>query len=119
MISVTQFAETLRQILEEEANQLAKETGFIQRERTITGADAGPNAHLRLARGTRDHLRRLDTDCAAARSGDHCEWLAPAFYTRSRHLCGATVGAAHAGTSGSGGGPGHAAQTLHGCHCGR
>ena len=39
MISVTQFAETLRQILEEEANQLAKETGFIQRERTITGAD--------------------------------------------------------------------------------
>ena len=39
MISVTQFAETLRQILEEEANQLAKETGFIQRERNITGAD--------------------------------------------------------------------------------
>jgi len=39
MISVTQFAETLRQILEEEANQLAKDTGFIQRERNITGAD--------------------------------------------------------------------------------
>ncbi len=39
MISVPQFAETLRQILEEEANQLAKETGFIQRERTISGAD--------------------------------------------------------------------------------
>lgn len=39
MISVPQFAETLRQILEEEANQLAKETGFIQRERNITGAD--------------------------------------------------------------------------------
>jgi DDE family transposase len=39
MISIPQFAETLRQILEEEANQLAKETGFIQRERTITGAD--------------------------------------------------------------------------------
>ena len=39
MISVPQFAETLRQILEEEANQLAKDTGFIQRERTITGAD--------------------------------------------------------------------------------
>ena len=39
MISVTQFAETLRQILEEEANELARETGFIQRERNITGAD--------------------------------------------------------------------------------
>ena len=39
MISVTQFGETLRQILEEEANELAKETGFIQRERIITGAD--------------------------------------------------------------------------------
>jgi hypothetical protein len=39
MISVTQVAETLRQILEEEANELAKETGFIQRERIISGAD--------------------------------------------------------------------------------
>jgi len=39
MISVTQFAETLRQILEEEANELAKATGFIQRERNLTGAD--------------------------------------------------------------------------------
>lgn len=39
MSRVPQFAETLRQILEEEANQLAKETGFMQRERTITGAD--------------------------------------------------------------------------------
>src|SRR5258708_5389867 len=39
MISVTELAETLRQILEEEANDLAKEMGFIQRERTISGAD--------------------------------------------------------------------------------
>lgn len=39
MTSVTQVSETLRQILEEEANTLAKETGFIQRERSITGAD--------------------------------------------------------------------------------
>src|SRR6185312_11270813 len=39
MNSVTQVAETLRQILEEEANELAKQTGFIQRERTISGAD--------------------------------------------------------------------------------
>jgi hypothetical protein len=49
MTSVTQVSETLRQILEEEANTLAKETGFIQRARTITGADAGANADLRLA----------------------------------------------------------------------
>jgi Transposase DDE domain len=39
MISVPQVAETLRQIVEEEANTLAKETGFIQRERNLTGAD--------------------------------------------------------------------------------
>ena len=39
MISVTQLTQTLRQILEEEANELAKETGFIQRERRISGAD--------------------------------------------------------------------------------
>jgi hypothetical protein len=39
MTSVTQVSETLRQILEEEANTLAKETGFIQRERTLSGAD--------------------------------------------------------------------------------
>ncbi len=39
MISVTQVTETLRQVLEEEANTLAKETGFIQRERAFSGAD--------------------------------------------------------------------------------
>ena len=39
MTSVSYVAETLRQILEEDANVLAKETGFIQRERTFTGAD--------------------------------------------------------------------------------
>jgi hypothetical protein len=39
MTSVAQCAETLRQILEEEASILAKETGFIQRECILTGAD--------------------------------------------------------------------------------
>jgi hypothetical protein len=39
MTSITHVTETLRQMLEEEANQLAKETGFIQRERNLTGAD--------------------------------------------------------------------------------
>jgi hypothetical protein len=39
MTCVTQVRETLRQILEEEANTLAKETGFMQRERIMTGAD--------------------------------------------------------------------------------
>src|SRR5260370_11456545 len=39
MRSVTQLAEALREILEEEANELAKETGFVQRERIINGAD--------------------------------------------------------------------------------
>jgi hypothetical protein len=39
MNSVTQLTETLRQLLEEEANELAKESGFIQRERVLRGAD--------------------------------------------------------------------------------
>jgi hypothetical protein len=39
MTSVTQVSETLRQILEEEANTLAKATGFMQRERAFSGAD--------------------------------------------------------------------------------
>jgi hypothetical protein len=39
MNSVTQLTETLRQILEEETNTLAKESGFIQRERVLSGAD--------------------------------------------------------------------------------
>jgi hypothetical protein len=39
MNSVTHFTETIGQILEEEANALAKETGFIQRERVLSGAD--------------------------------------------------------------------------------
>ena len=37
-MSVTQMAETLQSLLEERANQLARETGFIQRQRAITGA---------------------------------------------------------------------------------
>src|SRR6266567_1848680 len=39
MNSVPHLTETLRQILEEEANALAKESGFIQRERVLSGAD--------------------------------------------------------------------------------
>src|SRR2546427_10003858 len=39
MTSVSQQAEVLQHILEEEAVHLAKETGFIERERAFTGAD--------------------------------------------------------------------------------
>ena len=39
MTSIPQQAEALQQILEEEADRLAKETGFIERERAFTGAD--------------------------------------------------------------------------------
>src|SRR5207302_287163 len=39
MNTVPQFAETLQRILEEEAEQLAHEVGFIQRERVLSGAD--------------------------------------------------------------------------------
>jgi len=39
MSSVSQYAQTLGDILEEEACVLARETGFIQRERRINGAD--------------------------------------------------------------------------------
>ena len=39
MSSVSQIAETLHEILEVQACQIARETGFIQRERTFTGAD--------------------------------------------------------------------------------
>lgn len=39
MTSVPHVAETIERILEEEAEQLAREVGFIQRERVISGAD--------------------------------------------------------------------------------
>ena len=39
MSSVAQIEEALQQILQEDAPQLARETGFIQRERNLTGAD--------------------------------------------------------------------------------
>jgi len=38
MNSVAHFAETVQRILEEEAEQLAREVGFIERERVISGA---------------------------------------------------------------------------------
>ena len=39
MSSVSQLAEVLEHILNEEASQLAREIGFIQRERAFSGAD--------------------------------------------------------------------------------
>lgn len=39
MKSVTQCAQTLERILQEEVEQLAREVGFIQRERVLSGAD--------------------------------------------------------------------------------
>jgi hypothetical protein len=39
MSSVTHFAETVQRIVEGEAEQLAREVGFIQRERVLSGAD--------------------------------------------------------------------------------
>lgn len=39
MSSVSQIAEALQQVLNEEARQLARETGFIERERKFDGAD--------------------------------------------------------------------------------
>ena len=38
-MSVSQQAEVLQRILEEEARRLARETGFVERERAISGAD--------------------------------------------------------------------------------
>src|SRR5437867_2199873 len=39
MSSVAQIEKALKQILEEQAPQLARETGFIERERQLRGAD--------------------------------------------------------------------------------
>jgi len=39
MNTITHVAETIERILEEEAEQLAREVGFLQRERVISGAD--------------------------------------------------------------------------------
>jgi hypothetical protein len=39
MTSVAHFTETVQRILTEEADQLAREVGFIQRERVLSGAD--------------------------------------------------------------------------------
>ncbi|HWF04901.1 MAG TPA: IS4 family transposase [Candidatus Angelobacter sp.] len=39
MISIAQIEQAVREVLEEEANPLARETGFIQRERNFSGAE--------------------------------------------------------------------------------
>src|SRR5258708_32556391 len=39
MSTITHCAETVQRILEEETEQLAREVGFIERERVISGAD--------------------------------------------------------------------------------
>ncbi|GAC1562329.1 MAG: hypothetical protein NVS2B2_26300 [Ktedonobacteraceae bacterium] len=38
MSSVSQVQTVMRQVLEEDANRLARETGFLQRQRVLTGA---------------------------------------------------------------------------------
>jgi hypothetical protein len=39
MISVSQIQEALEQVLEKDANRLAREVGFVKRERNLSGAD--------------------------------------------------------------------------------
>ena len=39
MISVSQIQEAFEQVLEKDANRLAREIGFVKRERNLSGAD--------------------------------------------------------------------------------
>jgi len=39
MISVSQIEEAFEQVLEKDANRLAREIGFVKRERNLSGAD--------------------------------------------------------------------------------
>ena len=56
MTSVPQVAEAIQRILGEEADQLAREVGFIQRERVRSRGRFCTNLAAGLAAGARDGL---------------------------------------------------------------
>ena len=70
MTSIPQLAESLQQILEKEARQLAKETGFIERERGFNGADFAQA--LILGWLQQPDERRLLPDCLVVKSNHSC-----------------------------------------------
>ncbi len=119
MISVTQIADTLREILEEEANALARETGFIQRERAFNGADF---AQMLIFGWWEEPEITLDglTQVAQRREVQiSASGLNQRFTPQAVAKLRAAVGAAHAGPPGGGGGSGLIAQALPGRHRGR
>ena len=93
-MSVSQQAEALKRILEEEAVCLARETGFIERERAISGADFAQALILgwlqrpdERVEGFVQQLERREVSISA--SGREC-----ALYPSSSHLSATETGTA-------------------------
>lgn len=82
MSSVAQIAQILGEVLEEEANRLGRETGWQQRERALSGADARSNASLWLVAGTRDQPGWTHPSCRATPGADYRQRPAPAVHAR-------------------------------------
>ncbi len=77
MTTITELSATLQQLLGATANALAKQTGFIRRQRRVTGAGFAQT----LAQDLRDGLPCQRADQWAVNQGErrlaHRWWLAP------------------------------------------
>lgn len=74
MSSVSQLAEVLQQVLNVEADELAREVHFIERERNFTGSDFAQSLICRVV----------------ARTGDQSGWAGAGDQTAGgeHHFCG-------------------------------
>ena len=104
MTSVPQQAEALQQILEEEAIGLAKETGFIERERAFNGADFAQALILGWLQQPDERLEGFTQILQRRAREHHGLRTVSALYTRGSHLHAAALGAARGGANAGGGG---------------
>ena len=93
MNTIAHFTETVQRIVGEEAEQLAREVGFIQRERVLSGADFVQTLIWGWLARTGDHAGRADASTTTAGDQHHGRWPLAALHAGSRRLAAAGAGA--------------------------
>jgi hypothetical protein len=87
----TQIENALQQVLEHEADTRARATGFVQRQRKLTGSTFDWLDALRCHQQSLSHLHRLDASRRRCRRDHHPPKLAHFLYALLQHLAACVI----------------------------
>jgi hypothetical protein len=82
----TQIENALQQISQHDADTLARETGFVQRQRKLTGSTFAQNDGLRRRQQSLPHLHRLDARSNMRRHAPHAQAIEQRFTPQAAHF---------------------------------